>query len=130
METVTYFSDTINAEETIHLFTKIQAAYPNKRKIHLIIDNARYCKNTLIAAYLRKRKCRIKLLFLPAYSPNLNFIERLWHFMKQYIIGNRRWDTFKAFETHIHDFFDHIKDYEARLRQFIGTEMHLIQLQG
>lgn len=130
METVTYFSETINAEETIHLFDKIQETYPNKRKIHLILDNARYYKNKLIAAYLRKRSCRIKLLFLPAYSPNLNFIERLWHFMKKYIIGLQRWDGFKEFEAHIHDFFDNIKDYEQRLRQFIGTEMHLIQLQS
>lgn len=128
METVTYFSDTINAEETVHLFDKIQATYPHKRKIHLILDNARYYKNKYIAAYLRKRKCRIKLIFLPAYSPNLNFIERLWHFMKKYIIGIKRWDTFKDFEAHIHDFFDNIKDYEQQLRQFIGTEMHLIRL--
>ena len=130
METVTYFSDTINAEETIKLFEKIQDAYPDKRRIHLILDNARYYKNKLIAAYLRKRKCRIKLIFLPAYSPNLNFIERLWHFMKKYIIGIKRWDSFKEFETHIHAFFDHIKDYEQRLRQFIGSEMHLIKLQA
>jgi transposase len=128
METVTYFSETINAEETVRLFDKIQATYPNKKRIHLILDNARYYKNQLIAAYLRKRKCRIKLIFLPAYSPNLNFIERLWHFMKKYIIGIKRWDKFKDFEAHIHDFFDNIKDYEARLRQFIGAEMHLIKL--
>lgn len=129
METVTYFSGTINAEETIHLFDKIQETYPGKRKIHLILDNARYYKNKLIKAYLRKRKCRIRLLFLPAYSPNLNFIERLWHFMKKYIIGPKRRQTFKEFETDIHHFFDHIKDYEQRLRQFIGTEMHLIKVQ-
>jgi len=128
METVTYFSETINAKETIKLFDKIQETYPNKRKIHLILDNARYYKNKLIKAYLRKRKCRIKLLFLPAYSPNLNFIERLWHFMKKYIIGIKRWDSFKDFEAHIHNFFDNIKDYEVRLRQFIGSEMHLIKL--
>ncbi|MEK7153264.1 MAG: IS630 family transposase [Patescibacteria group bacterium] len=130
METVTYFSDTINAEETIHLFDKIQATYPNKKRIYLILDNARYYKNKLIAAYLHKRKCRVKLLFLPPYSPNLNFIERLWHFMKKYIIGTRRWDKFKDFEAHIHTFFDNIGDYRERLKQFIGTEMHLIKLRG
>ena len=128
MEVITYFSETINAEETIHLFDKIQITYPNKKKIYLILDNARYYKNKLIKAYLKKRKCRIKLIFLPAYSPNLNFIERLWHFMKKYIIGIKHWDSFKEFEAHIHEFFDNIKDYEQQLRQFIGTEMHLIEL--
>ena len=128
METVTHFSETINAEETVHLFDKIQATYPSKRKIYLVVDNARYYKNKLIKAYLRKRSCRMKLLFLPPYSPNLNFIERLWHFMKKYIIGTKRRQTFQEFETDIHEFFDHIKDYEPKLRRFIGTEMHLIKL--
>jgi len=130
METVTYFSETINAEETIHLFDKIQKQYPNKRKIHLIIDNARYYKNKLIKAYLRKRTCRLKIIWLPPYSPNLNFIERLWHFMKKYIIGTKRRQTFKEFEADIQVFFDDIGDYRDRLRQFIGTEMHLIKLQS
>jgi len=130
METVTYFSQTINAEETIHLFDKIQATYPSKRKIHLIVDNASYYKNKAVAAYLRKRKCRVRLLFLPPYSPNLNFIERLWHFMKKYIISIERRQTFKEFEIDIHTFFDNIGDYESRLRQFIGAEMHLIKLNG
>jgi transposase len=130
MRTVTHFSETINAEETIKLLDKIQETYPDKKKIYIIIDNARYYKNKAVKAYLRKRKCRIKLLFLPPYSPNLNFIERLWRFMKKYIIGIKRRDTFKEFETDIHYFFDHIGDYEKRLRQFIGTEMHLIKLQG
>ncbi len=130
MRTVTHFSDTINAEETIKLFDKIQEAYPDKRRIHIIVDNARYYKNREVARYLRKRKCRIKLHWLPAYSPNLNFIERLWHFMKQYIIGTKRRQTFKEFEADIHAFFDHMEDHEDRLRQFIGTEMHLIKLNG
>ena len=130
METVTYFSETINAEETIHLFDKIQATYPNTRKIHLILDNARYYNNKLIKAYLRKRKCRIKLLFLPPYSPNLNFIERLWHYLKKYIIGTKRRQSFKEFEADIHAFFDNFSDYQDKLRQFIGTEMHLIKLQA
>lgn len=130
METVTYFSETINAEETIHLFDKIQETYPDKRKIHLILDNARYYNNKLIKAYLRKRKCRIKVLFLPPYSPNLNFIERLWRFMKKYIIGTKRRQRFKEFEADIRAFFDNFSDYEDRLRQFIGTEMHLIKLQA
>jgi transposase len=130
MQTVVRFSDTINAEETIKLFDKVQATYPDKKKIHLIIDNARYYKNKQIKAYLRKRSCRIKIHWLPAYSPNLNFIERLWHYLKKYIIGTKRRQKFKEFETDIHEFFDHIGDYEAELRQFIGTEMHLIQIQG
>ncbi len=130
MKTVTHFAETLNAQTTMELFDKIQAAYPDQRKIHLIVDNARYYKNKELQVYLRKRKCRIKIHWLPPYSPNLNFIERLWHFLKKYVIGIKRRDTFKEFEADIHSFFDNIKDYEQQLRQFIGTEMHLIKLQG
>jgi len=127
MSTVVHFAKTLNAETTIELFDKVQEAYPDKRKIHLVVDNARYYKNKLLQAYLHKRKCRIKIIWLPPYSPNLNFIERLWHFLKKYIIGSKRRQKFKEFEDDVKHFFEHMSDYQARLRQFIGTELHLLK---
>lgn len=127
MEAVVHYADTLNAQTTMELFDKIQEAYPDKKKIHLVIDNARYYKNRELQKYLRKRSCRIKIHWLPPYSPNLNFIERLWHYLKKYIIGTKRRQTFKEFEADIREFFDNFGDYETRLRQFIGTELHLVQ---
>ena len=124
----THFSETINAEETIKLFDKIQLVYKDKTTIYLIVDNARYYKNKDVKAYLEKLDCKIKLIFLPPYSPNLNFIERLWKYMKKYIIGIKYRDKFKEFEYDIHQFFDNINQHEDKLRQFIGTELHLVKL--
>lgn len=128
MSVTTHFSETINAQETMRLFDKIQLVYKDKATIYLIIDNARYYKNKEVTAYLEKTGCRIKLIFLPAYSPNLNFIERLWKFMKKYIIGVKYREKFKQFEYDIHWFFDNIDQYKEKLRRFIGTEMHLVKL--
>jgi len=128
MSVTTHFSETINAQETMKLFDKIQLFYKDKTTIYLIIDNARYYKNKEVTAYLEKEGCRIKLKFLPSYSPNLNFIERLWKFMKKYIIGVKYREKFKEFEYDIHQFFDNIEQYETRLRQFIGTDLHLVKL--
>jgi len=128
MSITTHFSETINAQEVINLFDKIQVQYIDKTTIYLIIDNARYYKNKLVTAYLERPGCRIKLKFLPSYSPNLNFIERLWKFMKKYIIGVTYREKFKEFEYDIHQFFDNIEQYETRLRQFIGTDLHLVKL--
>jgi transposase len=128
MTVTTHFSKTINAEEVMKLFDKIQLVYKDKTTIYLVIDNARYYKNKDVQAYLEKEGCRIKLKFLPPYSPNLNFIERLWKFMKKYIIGVTYREKFKEFEYDIHQFFDNFNQYETRLRQFIGTDLHLVKL--
>lgn len=128
LHVVTHFSETINAQETMRLFDKIQQEYKDKQTITIIIDNARYYKNKDVTAYLENPNCRIKLKFLPPYSPNLNFIERLWKFMKKYIIGVRYREKFKQFEQDIHYFFDHLSDYEEKLRPFIGTKLHLVKL--
>ena len=128
MTPVTYFSETINAQTTMELFDKIQFVYKDKTTIHLIIDNATYYKNKDVKAYLEKEGCRIKLKFLPSYSPNLNFIERLWKYMKKYIIGVTYREKFKQFERDIHYFFDNITLHEEKLRKFIGTELHLVKV--
>ncbi len=128
MQVTTHFSETINAQETMKLFDKIQLAYKDKTTIYLIIDNARYYKNKDVTAYLEQKGCRIKLKFLPPYSPNLNFIERLWKFMKKYIIGVKYREKFKEFENDVHQFFDNMDQYKPRLKQFIGTELHLVKL--
>lgn len=128
MRVTTYFSETINARETMKLFDKIQLEYQYKRTIYLIIDNATYYKNKDVKAYLAMPDCKIKLIFLPSYSPNLNFIERLWKYMKKYIIGVKYREKFKEFEDDIHYFFDNINLHEEKLRKFIGTELHLVKV--
>lgn len=127
LEVTVRYSKTINAQETIIFFDQLQERYKGK-KIRLIVDNARYYKNKDVAAYLVRDGCMIELVFLPTYSPNLNFIERLWKFMKKYIIGVKYREKFKEFENDVMQFFENIDQYEKQLRQFIGSELHLIQV--
>lgn len=94
---------TLNADATISFFQKVEAAYPEKSKIHVFCDNARYYKNKLVQGYLESSK--IMLHFLPPYSPNLNPIERLWKWMKERIIYNTYYSEFDDFKTAILGFF-------------------------
>ena len=48
----------------------------------------------------------IVLYHLPAYSPNLNPIERLWKVMNEYVQNNRFFHTAKEFRQSILDFFE------------------------
>lgn len=128
LDVTVHFSETINAQTTMEFFDKLQAKYSRKQKIKLIVDNARYYKNKDVKAYLDDPACRIELVFLPTYSPNLNFIERLWKFLKKYIIGVKYRQTFSEFECDVGQFFDNIASYRQDLRQFIGTRLHLVKL--
>ena len=58
-------------------------------KIHMILDNVRYHHAKALQHFLKKNKDRIDLFFLPAYSPDLNPIERVWWYMRKSITNNR-----------------------------------------
>lgn len=106
---------TLNANSTIAFFQKIEKAYPGKDKIHVFCDNARYYKNKDVQNYLEASK--VKLHFLPPYSPNLNPIERLWKWMKERVIYNAYYPGFDEFKVAIFGFFS--------LISFLGPESEL-----
>lgn len=93
----------LNSEATIGFFRKIEKYYPNKKKIHIFCDNARYYRNKAVRKYLETSK--IILHFLPPYSPNLNPIERLWKWMKERVIYNVYYEGFEEFKMSIMGFF-------------------------
>jgi transposase len=92
---------TVNAISTIMLLMAIEAMYPDKRMIHLFLDNARYHHAKLVQAWLERPECRIKLHFIPAYCPHLDSIERLWGLMHKHITHNRCHGTFADFKNAI-----------------------------
>jgi len=67
--------------------------------ITLFLDNARYQKCALVTALAAD--LHIELCYLPAYSPNLNLIERLWKFVKKQCLYSKYYEKFPAFQTAI-----------------------------
>jgi len=55
--------------------------------ILLILDNASFHKKHEISEIIEQELPRIQLEFLPAYSPDYNLIELVWHSSKEYIAG-------------------------------------------
>jgi transposase len=89
---------TVSATTICELLRKLSARYPGL-PLTLVLDNARYqrCEPVrLLAAELR-----IELLYLPAYSPNLNLIERLWKFVKKEVLACRYHEDFARFKAAI-----------------------------
>jgi transposase len=116
--------ETINAEAVIKFLEEIEEHYKEKRKIKIIVDNAKYYKNQAVKKYLEDS--RIEFIFLPPYSPNLNLIERLWKLMRKKVINNRYYEKFKDFREAVLGFFENSEKFRDEIRQFVGTKLHLL----
>ncbi len=125
---VTFREDkSINAESTIKLFGQLEGRYPNAPNIYCIADNAKYYRNKAVKAYLETS--RIRLIFLPPYSPNLNLIERLWKHLKKKRCNNKYYEKFADFKTAILSFLENIGDEEAELCTLLTENFRVIGVQ-
>lgn len=59
----------------------------------MVVDNVRYHHAKRLKPILEKYKNKIELVYLPAYSPDLNPIERIWWYMRKKISHNRYLET-------------------------------------
>jgi transposase len=118
------FDDTIDAVSTMALFDQLQEANPSAPRIIVICDNARYYKCKAVAEYLTTS--RIQLDPLPAYSPNLNLIERFWKFFKKQVLYNHYYARFADFREACKTFFADLKLYEPRLRTLLTENFQII----
>jgi transposase len=123
LEPMTGFYDTINADSAIDLFAKIEAKHPDANVIYVIVDNARYYRSRLLKKHLKGTK--IKLIFLPPYSPNLNLIERYWKFFKKKVLNNHYYETFEEFKRACQSFFRKRKKYLPELRALLTENFHI-----
>ena len=86
----------ITADSVCDLLRRI-AAMNLAVPITLVLDNARYQKCNMVAAVASQ--LNLELLFLPAYSPNLNLIERLWKFVKKKALYSKYYPDFAHFKS-------------------------------
>ena len=123
LESVVGFYETIDAQAARDLCAKLEAKHPLARRIYVIVDNARYYRNRWLKKILRGTK--IKLIFLPPYSPNLNLIERYWKFFKKMVMNNCYYETFAEFKQACEAFFRKSKKYLPQLRTLLTENFHL-----
>ena len=68
------------------------------------------------------------MIFLPAYSPNLNPIERVWKFFKKNVLENKFYKTFSEFKSAIELFFKEelkLPIMKDKLRKFASDNFHI-----
>ena len=124
MEVTVLEEKTINTDAMIRLLETLE----KKQKtgtIYAILDNASYNHSRQLKAYLKKHK-RIELYYLPAYSPNLNPIERLWLFFHKKLLYDHYYPTFKEFKAQTLSFFTNIKHYDKELRTLLTDSFQIL----
>ena len=113
---------TVLSEETInsHAMMRLMLTLEDKQskgELYLIVDNARYNHSYELQLFLEDHPC-IHLKYLPAYSPNLNTIERLWKFYyKKH--QDMYFEKFKEFEKEVLTFFKNIHQYKEELKTLL-----------
>lgn len=98
--------ETINAEATVSFLARVRSNYNSAKKLHIILDNSGYHRSLAVKEFCEKQK--IKLHFLPPYSPNLNPIERLWKVMNERSRNNQFFTSAGEFRERINGFFAEI----------------------
>jgi hypothetical protein len=65
---------------------------PTNEPVVLVFDNVGYHKSHALPEVWRRYASRFEPFFLPAYTPHLNLIERLWRYVKQQLACHRCWN--------------------------------------
>ena len=115
--------ETINAQSTIKLLMQLSAMQPNG-KLYIILDNARYYRSRIVNDYLKNNK-RIKFVFLPPYSPNLNLIERIWKLVKKKVSYNKYYENFSVFRTKFKTCLNNLEKYEDEIETLMTEKFQL-----
>jgi len=104
---ITSKADRGNTKTFFTFLMKVVKMYPDK-KIVMVADNVRYHHAKRLKPILEKYKHRIELLYLPAYSPDLNPVERIWWYMRKKITHNR----------YLENMEDRIKFFDELMEEF------------
>lgn len=112
----------ITATEICQMLRTVASEYTGK-KIHIVLDNAKYQKCDMVTSLARE--LAIELVFLPPYSPNLNLIERLWKFTKSKLRVKYYGDfnTFKGSIDSIISGTDNI--FKEQISRLLGEKIQL-----
>jgi transposase len=104
-----YHQDQVfNGLTYVSFLAQLAAHYP-KREVFVIQDNATYHQAPEVRAWLRAHGSQFQLAPLPAYSPELNVVERIWQHTRVHATHNRYFDTPAELRQTLHSAFQSIQ---------------------
>jgi transposase len=123
-----YTDQNLNAQSVIELFELMRSKHPDTKYFRIYLDNARYQHAKALKAWVEQTKRDTGVTFdlkhLPAYSPNLNLIERLWKFLRKEAL--QKWHpTFEDMQRAIAEVLDNLPKYREQLQSLMTERFHL-----
>jgi transposase len=118
--------ENITGEQFVKLLEKLRAKHPETEKFLLYLDNARYYSKPVVKEWLACHR-QFHLVPLPAYSPNLNLIERLWKFLRKKAL-NRWHKTFEEMQAAVAAVLDHLEAYRNELATLMTEQFSIVEV--
>jgi transposase len=119
--------DNINGEQFINFLRLLRSTHPQTERFILYVDGARYYHSPVVRAWLGRHP-EFHLSEIPAYSPNVNLIERMWKFLRARALS-RRHETFDDMQAAVSEVLDHLGDCRGELRTLMTETFHIIDKQ-
>ena len=93
----------------------------SSKKIIMVLDNYSIHKTQAVRDFIKEHADRLKLVFLPTYSPWLNPIELFWRHLKKRVLANR---FFESITAQLRELWKRLKTLAAdgpQVRRLIGA---------
>jgi transposase len=119
--------DNINGAQFVSFLRLLRSLHPETEKFILYVDGARYYGSPVVKDWL-KRHPEFHLSQIPAYSPNVNLIERLWKFLRAKALC--KWHkTFADMQASVSSVLDHLENDRGELQTLMTEKFHIIAKQ-
>jgi transposase len=119
--------ENITGEQFVKLLEALLAKHPDTARFILYLDNARYYSKPCVKEWLARHR-QFRLVPVPAYSPNLNLIERLWKFLRKKALS--RWHvTFEGMQAAVAEVLDRLGDYRDELSTLMTERFAIVEVE-
>jgi putative transposase len=92
-----------------------------KKKLILVLDNYSVHKTQMVRDFVKEHADRLRLVFLPTYSPWLNPIELFWRHLKKRVLANRFFENMVAQLRELWKRLKALASDGAQVRRLIGA---------
>lgn len=111
-----FYKETMNSDRLITFMKRL--THDSKKKVYLILDNLRVHHSKIVKEWLDKNAEKIKVFYLPSYSPELNPDEYLNGDLKRHVHSGSPARNEKALESKARGYMMKIRRRKEHIKGF------------